>query len=191
MTNVAASAGDHDLVAVARDAIERAEMAIAAVPDGGLQALFTRVDTLNQLRLELNRLAEDLKTEVEQGQAELVDRFTEMGTSEIGYGNRFGTLGSKLTARKIDPATRGEDIADALEADGLTALIQPRSYNHQSLSKYIRDLEEEGRPIPTNLAKLIEAYESWSIGFTTRRPTRARRRLAGAASSVLDGASHG
>jgi hypothetical protein len=184
-----------DPVARAVTAIEAVEAVIQAgllgcsggnVVDG---ALFRRVDQLDALRKELKRLTEQVAELVAKGQEVLVDQYAAMGISEIGFDDRFGSLQSQVWARKKDPTVTTQDVVAALAADGLTELITEPSYNAQSLSAFVRGLEEEGKPIPQNLAEVIEAYETWKVSFTTRRPNRARRRLAGAHSAVLDGES--
>lgn len=183
-----------DPIATAIAAIEAVEAAIAAglPPSVGANvdgALFRRVDALDGLRKELNRLTEQVAGLVSAGQEVLVDQYAQMGISEIGFDDRFGTLQSQVWARKKDPTVTTADVVAALQADGLTELITEPAYNAQSLSAYVRSLEDEDAQIPENLAAVIEAYETWRVGFTTRRPTRARRRLAGAHSAVVDGAS--
>lgn len=184
-----------DPVMRAVTAIEAVEAAIqAGLPaDTGANAvsgaLFRRVDALDALRKDLKRLAEQVAGLVSQGQEMLVDQYARMEISEIGFDDRFGTLQSQVWARKKDPTVTTQDVVAALQADGLTELITEPAYNAQSLSAFVRSLEDEEKPIPENLAAVIEAYETWKVGFTTRRATRARRRLAGAHSAVLDGES--
>ena len=184
-----------DPIAAAHAAIEAVEavimagLPIPATTDVVSKSLFARVDGLAQLAKELQRLHAQLKEMVEKGQDSLVEQFTMMGVDEIGFDGRFGTLQSKLAARKKDPTVTSADVVTALRADGLTELVTEPSYNHQSLSAYLRGLEDEKKPIPKNLATVVEGYETFYVGFTTRRPNRARARRAGAHSAVLDGES--
>jgi hypothetical protein len=185
------------LVSTANDALERATAALAAAQvaqasstaSGIDRSLFTGTDQLDQLRKELERVARAITVQVESDQERLVDMYVQTGTGLIEIDGRVGTLGSKIWARKIDEATTGEDVAGALVASGLAHLVTPPSYNSSQLSAYLRDLDEAGQPIPGPLAEVIEAYEKWRVGFTTRRATRAQRRMNGAPSSVVDGAS--
>lgn len=157
--------------------------------DGIDSALFTRIDELNQLRLDLDRMSAALKEQVEADQEVLSAMYLSAGTSVYEQNGRVGTLGSKLYARKVDESVTGNDVARALIADGLEHLVQPESYNASQLSAYLRNLDDEGKPIPPHLATVIEAYETWRVGYTTRRITRAQRRRDGGPSPVLDGAS--
>jgi hypothetical protein len=182
------------LVATAHEALAKATTALMDIPapyqgDGVDPALFRRVDTLNKLRLELKRIVDELKVAADEANDELVEQYQRAGTNQIEYGGRFGKLNSQLWARKVDESVTGEDVADALRADGLGHLVTPESYNSSRLSAYLRELDEAGQPIPPHLAQVIEANEKWRVGFTTQRATRAQRRMAGARSSVVDGAS--
>lgn len=151
--------------------------------------LFTRVDQLNVLRRELDRLSKALKVAADEDEEVLVDMYLQAGTGLFEQGGRVGTLANKLWARKVGEDVTGQDVAAALRADGLEHLVTPESYHNGQLSAYLRRLDEDGQPIPPHLAEVIEAYETKGIGYTTRRATRAQRRRDGAPSSVLDGAS--
>jgi hypothetical protein len=182
------------LVASAHSALAKATTALMDIPapyhgNGVDPALFRRLDTLNRLRLELKRVVDELKVAADEANDELVEQYQRLGTNEIEYSGRFGKLSNQIWARKVDESVTGEDVADALRADGLGHLVTPESYNSSQLSAYLRELDEAGQPIPPHLAQVIEANEKWRVGFTTRRATRAQRRMAGVRSSVVDGAS--
>lgn len=185
------------LITATEQLIETAQAALtdaATAPVGDASAgidgaLFVRIDRLSELRKELKRLSDAIGAEIEAGQEQLVEMYTHAGTGLIEIGGRVGTLGSQIWARKVDESVTSEDVAAALRADGLGHLVSPESYNSSRLSAFLRDLDEENKPIPPHLAQVIEANERWRVGFTTRRATRAQRRMNGAASSVVDGAS--
>lgn len=178
------------LIETAQAALTDAATAPVADTSAGIDgALFVRIDHLSELRKELKRLSDAISAEIEAGQEQLVEMYTHAGTGLIEIGGRVGTLGSQIWARKVDESVTSEDVAAALRADGLGHLVSPESYNSSRLSAFLRDLDEENKPIPPHLAQVIEANERWRVGFTTRRATRAQRRLNGASSSVVDGAS--
>lgn len=149
-------------------------------------ALLERLDSLKRRKEDLARDAKRLQVEIDEVEAELVEQYVNSGKSFEQRGDRVGTLGSTLWARKVDESVTGDDVAAALRADGLGHLVTNPSYNSSRLSGYLRDLEQDGKPIPPNLAKVIEAVERYAITFSTRRPTRATRRVRGEPSSVLD-----
>ena len=142
-------------------------------------------------RAECNRRSKELGVLIDLVEAALTEQFVNAGTDEIRIDGTKGTLKSTIWARKRAEETTQADVAAALRADGLAHMVTPEGYNSNTLSAWLRDLEAEGRPIPPNVAKLIEPSEVWSIGLTTARPTRARARMTGAASSVLDSADPG
>jgi hypothetical protein len=154
--------------------------------DGIDRGLGEYLDALKAQRKELARLDKLLGVEVDRVEEELVDQYVNAGKDVEQFGDRIGTLRPTIWARKVDETVTGEQVADALVADGLGHLVTPPSYNSQQLSAFLRDLEEERKPIPTHLAKVIEATERYKVTFTTRRETRARRRIKGTPSSVLD-----
>lgn len=198
LADITAIAPPDPLLAAAGALIDQADAALQAREQHPAVAgdtidpdLFIRVDQLDRLRLELDRLSKELKAAVEEDQEVLVDEYRRVGTGLFELGGRVGTLGSQIWARKIAEDITGTDVVDALRADGLAHLVKPESYHGGQLSAYVRRLEEEGQPIPPHLAEVIEAYEVWRVGYTTRRATRAQRRRDGVPSSVLDGASEG
>lgn len=192
-------AADDALHHAAQEMLDTAQAALEnARTDNGLFAsltggidngLFARIDVLDGLRKDLDRMSKAIKAQVEADQEVLVDMYLSAGTSVYEQGGRVGTLTNQIYARKVDESVTGNDVARALVADGLEHLVQPESYNASQLSAYLRGLDEEHKPIPPHLAEVIEAYETWRVGYTTRRPTRAQRRRDTGPGSVLGGAS--
>lgn len=176
-------------VAAATAAADRAvaELATPRVPRTSEQIdpdLFARVDRLNELRRELDRLSRAIKVEADAEEAELVSEFAQAGIAQIAFGTRAGTLGRTLWAQKVDESVTGEQVAAALRADGYDMLVTPEGYHNGQLSAWLRRREESGLPIPPHLAKVITACEVFGIGFTTRRPTAAQTAMT-QESSVL------
>jgi len=151
--------------------------------------LFRRVDALNQERLELERRAKQLRAEVDDLQGQLTEQFAHAGANRIELDNRLGTLQRKLVARRVSEEVTTGQVVAALRADGLGHLVTPESYHHQTLSSWLRELEQEGKSIPPAVAEVIVGDESFVIGFTAARETTAGARIRGRSSSVLDGAS--
>lgn len=147
--------------------------------------LFRRLRALKDERAELRRRDKELTAEIDSVQERLVEQYTLAGTTAQEFDGYTGSLNLQLWARKRDESVAAPDVAAALRADGLAHLVTPEGYHSQRLSAYLRDLDAARKPIPPHLAELIEATEVPSINFTTRRPSRARRRLSGAESTVL------
>lgn len=181
-----------DAMRAARGGATDAEALMATAPASGTSSgidptLGEYLDACKAQRGELARLDKELGVEIDRAEAELVDQYVNAGKDTEQFGDRIGTLRPTIWARKVDETVTGEQVAAALVADGLGHLVTPESYNSQRLSAFLRDLEEEKKPIPPHLATVIEATERYAVGFTTRRETRARRRIRGTPSSVLDG----
>jgi hypothetical protein len=153
--------------------------------------LFRQVRAWEVERKEHSRRIKELAVLIDEGQALLTEQYVAAGTDEIKLDGVKGALGSMIWARKRAEETTAAEVAAALRADGLAHMVTPEGYNSNTLSAWLRDLEAEGKPIPPNVAKLIEPSEVWKVGFTNSRPSRARARMSGAVSSVLDGAPDG
>lgn len=151
-----------------------------------------RLDDLKEERKEVNRRLKVLNVAIAAIESASVEQFVAAGTDQVRIDGRTATLSSLIWAQKIDEETTPEQIVDALRADGLEHLVK-ENYNSSQLSGWMRDLEEEGKPLPPHVAKVLQANEVWSVRFTSARRSRAGARLAGASSSVLegDGASEG
>jgi hypothetical protein len=153
--------------------------------------LFRQVRAWEAERRECNRRSKELGVLIDEGQALLAEQYVTAGTDEIKLDGVKGTLRSTIWARKRAEETTQAEVAAALRADGLAHMVTPEGYNSATLSAWLRDLEAEGKPIPPHVAELIEPSEVWKVGFTNSRPSRARARMSGAASSVLDGGTDG
>lgn len=178
--------GTHDPGAPVTDSAPPAPVGIGVDPQ-----LLRQVKAWEDERKEHSRRIKELVALIDEGQAQLTEQYVAAGTDEIRLDGIKGTLRSTIWARKRAEETTAAEIAAALRADGLAHMVTPEGYNSNVLSAWLRDLEAEGKPIPPNVAKLIEPSEVWKVGFTSSRPSRARARMAGAASSVLDGAPDG
>jgi hypothetical protein len=184
---------DQAALSAARAGASEAQELMATAPvsttsSGIDRKLGEYLDALKAQRSDLTRLKEALSVEIDRVEADLVDQYVNAGKDTEQFGDRVGTLRPTLWARKVSEDVAGEQVAEALVADGLGHLVTPPSYHSGQLSAFLRDLEDEGKPIPPHLAEVIEATERYAVTFTTRRETRARRRIKGTPSSVLDGA---
>lgn len=150
-------------------------------------ALFRRLVALEE---EIDAAERELKLKkirAEEMNQALTEQMERAGVPEIVIGDHRGSVTSTLWARRIhDGVTTGMVVA-ALRASGIGHLVQPAGYHSGQLSSYLRDLERENKTIPDALSEVIEAHEVTRVAFTVARPTsRARRRMAGQPSSLID-----
>jgi hypothetical protein len=151
--------------------------------------LLRQIDAWKEERKRTRKRDEELTTLIDRAEAEAVMQYVAAGVTTLTLDGRTASVSSQLWLKKRDSETTPAEVAAALRADGLDELVQPEGYHSGQLSAWARRLEENGEPLPPHVGKLLEGRESWSIKFTSPRPTRARKRQAGVPSSILHGAS--
>ena len=145
-------------------------------PLGIDRSLFHCVDALKTQIKNQEAVTKADKQRLVELEAELVDQFTQAGVADLTLDGRKGYLKPEIWAGRVDDSVTPEQIANALEASDLGYLVTPRTVNWQSLSAYVRELDDQGQPLPEALAKVIEARPRTKIGFS--RGTAATRRAA-------------
>lgn len=123
------------------------------------------VRRLVELRAEKDRLEEALKpvtTEIEAVTARILDRWSEDGIDSMRVDGKHVVLSRRVWARVIDRAR----VAEVLRAAGLDALLTP---NAQSLSAYVKEMEENDQPLPPGFEGVIDRFEKYSLSVRNGR----------------------
>lgn len=120
------------------------------------QALKDQASEAEKLRVKCNNDKDALATIV-------IDKMVEAGVSSIAVDGRTYYIGGKTSAVKTDEDVSREEIVDALMADGLDHLV-PRSFNWNTLHAFVKDLTEEGEPLPEHLAAVIKPSKRDTLG---------------------------
>lgn len=124
-------------------------------------------DTLKQYKIKRERktkLQEELRgLEEEIGLLEgtIIDTFIDLGINSIDIdGKRISTT-SQIWAR-VEPGMK-EAAKKMLEEQGLGFLI---SFNHQSLSAYVREIVKSGEDLPVEFDGIISFYDRLGLRLT-------------------------
>lgn len=120
---------------------------------------------LRRRERELGAQAEEVKAQADVIEQALLEEFAQDGVQSMSVDGMTVYLQRTLWARLSDGATR-EQAIDALRDAGLDHFVA-ESYNTQTLSSWLRDLEREEEPLPEALVGVIEGSEKYAI--RTRR----------------------
>lgn len=118
-------------------------------------------------REQKNREAEaaqvkDLADALEQ---ELLEDFAENTIQSVTVDNTTVYLSRSLWAQ-VEPGVDRTEVLSALRDAGLGHFVS-ESFNTQTVSSYLRDLDREGEPLPDELHGLIRGVEKFQL--KTRR----------------------
>jgi hypothetical protein len=152
-------------------------------------ALVRQLDEWKSAKKDSERRTKELGALIDAAEDELVEQYAAAGVTSLDLDGRRATARATLWLRKVNEDVTAADVAAALRADRLDELVQPEGYNASQISAWARRLEENGEPLPPNVAKVLVGWNRWAIAFTSPRPSRAAKLAGGARSSVLSGES--
>ena len=116
--------------------------------------------TLEQQRLDLEAQVEAIKTETAELETLLLPQFEQEAIERISIDGRTVYVERKLWAKAKDgdkPA-----VCKALKRCRLGDYVE-ETYNTNSLSAYIRELDREGKPLSQALATVLEISEVFKL----------------------------
>lgn len=107
-----------------------------------------------------------VKAEADALEQELLDEFSSAGVDSLrvddGAGGKATVyLHQQIWAKRpegVDPKA----VCDAFEAVGLGDFVN-ETYNAQTVSSWLRDLDREGKPIPAEFDGLLEGTTVFSV----------------------------
>lgn len=120
---------------------------------------------LRRREAELKAQMESIKDEADGLQHELMEQFGQDGVSSINVDGVTVYLHRQLWAGAADGVPK-DTVVEVLKSVGLGHFVT-ESFNVQTLSSYVRDLEREEEPLPDELADVINVREVY--GIRTRR----------------------
>jgi len=117
---------------------------------------------LTQRKQQLEADLSGVKKELGEMEPRILDHFEKHGIQRITQGGLTVYLSRSLWAGK-DEGVENDEAVEALNTAGLGMFAEPR-INVSSLSRYFRDLEENGEPFPKCLEGKIRLTEKFKLG---------------------------
>ena len=122
-----------------------------------------RYAELTLLKRQAKTTLADIQEEMDKIQQEVLDIMGAEGVSSLRVNTSEGwfTVSPKRTIwAGIEEGMKLQAI-EVLESLGLKDLLSP---NYQSLSSWVREHEDQGRPLPAEFAGVIAVREVFSLG---------------------------
>lgn len=120
--------------------------------------------TLEQQRLDLEIQIDAIKRETAELEAALLPQFEQDAIDRISIDGRTVYVERKLWAKAKDGDK--PSVCKALKRCRLGDYVE-ETFNTNSLSAYVRELDREGRPLPPSLATVLDVSEVFKL--RTRR----------------------
>lgn len=120
---------------------------------------------LRRREAELKAQMESIKKEADDLQHELLEQFGQDGVSSMTVDGMTVYLHRQLWAGAVEGVPK-DTVVEVLKSVGLGHFVT-ESFNVQTLSSYVRDLEREEEELPEELADVIAVREVY--GIRTRR----------------------
>jgi hypothetical protein len=117
------------------------------------------VEVTNELR-ELDNRSKELRSEREGLEQELLSEFEELGSSSIRLQGKTVYVHRQLWANARD-GDYDRACAALIEA-GLGEFVQER-FNTQTVSAYVRELDQKGEDLPPELEETLTVAERFSV----------------------------
>lgn len=127
-------------------------------------AKVARYAELRQQAKALEAEAEALKAEADLLETELLEEFAEAGVPRMTINGRTVYVHRQLWAKReadVDMAQACKALIDAGVGQFVT-----ESYNSQTLSAWMRDLEKADTPLPPELDGILTSTEKFSLRTT-------------------------
>lgn len=116
---------------------------------------------LRTLQKEAEATAEDYKSQADALQDILLEQFAEEGVQKVSVNGVTTYLRRDLWAKVEEGASR-EQVVEGLKACGMGQFVS-ETYNTQTVSAWLRDLEREGEPLPEELTGVLTSSEVFTL----------------------------
>jgi hypothetical protein len=123
-----------------------------------------RFVALEERRRQLETEVDSIKTEAAELESRLLPQFEQSGTERIAIDGRTVYVERKLWAKAKDGDKAA--VCKALRRARLGDYVE-ETFNTNSLSAYVRELDREERPLPSSLRDVLEVSEVFKL--RTRR----------------------
>lgn len=104
------------------------------------------------------------KKELEELQAQLLEQFAEDGVASMGV--KIGSSRKTIYTARMLVATNlkgPEATAEACRRAGLEEMVK-ETVNANTLSAYVRQMEEAGEPLPDAFEGVVGTFEKFTVG---------------------------
>lgn len=119
----------------------------------------TRYVTLESRKRELRSELDAIENEMKGLETQILDEWTKTGQTGAKVGGYTIYVNRQLWAGLAEGA-EGPDVAAALGEAGLAWMA---TANWQKLSSYVRELDQEGAPLPRALEGVVSVREQFSL----------------------------
>jgi hypothetical protein len=123
-----------------------------------------RFVALEERRRQLEAEIDTIKAEAAELEALLLPQFEQSGMERVAIDGRTVYIERKLWAKARDGDKAA--VCKALKRCRLGDYVE-QTFNSNSLSAYVRELDREGRPLPPSLREVLEVSEVFKL--RTRR----------------------
>jgi hypothetical protein len=123
-----------------------------------------RFVALEERRRQLETEVDSIKAEAAELESRLLPQFEQSGTERIAIDGRTVYVERKLWAKAKDGDKAA--VCKALRRARLGDYVE-ETFNTNSLSAYVRELDREERPLPSSLRDVLEVSEVFKL--RTRR----------------------
>lgn len=116
---------------------------------------------LRRRQKELEAEAKAIKDEADALEQSLLEDFASEGLDRMTVDGNTVYLHRQLWAKVANDVSRSE-VVSAMKEAGASHFVH-ETYNHQTISAWLRELESEGEELPAELQGLIEGHERYSL----------------------------
>lgn len=121
-----------------------------------------RYIALRDRQKELDGQASSVKEEADALEQLLLDHFAEQSIDSMRVDGRTVYLRRQVWAKVPDGVDKAQ-IVSAFREAGLDHMVTPPSFNSNTVSSWMRDLEREGEALPPPLNGLLESSEVYNV----------------------------
>lgn len=125
-----------------------------------------RFAELDRLKKEKSGELDKIKEELAELEPQILDQFAEEGVGRISVTNGVRDVTIHTTRKIRAQAAQGQDpdaVAAACKAAGIGHLVAERA-NMNTLSAYVRELDEAGEDLPPELEGVVVKIEEFKVG---------------------------
>ena len=126
----------------------------------GKTNLHAFVDATRSKR-ELEAQIKVLNEAIEKSEKKLLDEMSDAGVQRVTVDGVTVYIHRQLWASKAGNVT-DEEAASAISSAGLSDMVKPK-FNTSTMSAYIRELDNQGLPIPEPLVGVLSVTEKFSV----------------------------
>lgn len=128
---------------------------------------------LRRRQRELESEAESIKEEADKLQEALLEAFASDSIDNVTADGHVVYLHRQLWAA-LEPGATKEDVIAGLRASGEEHFVY-ETYNHQTISAWLREKEDNDEELPESLQGVLTGVEKYSIRVRKAAASKTRR----------------